>query len=353
MELRFARGPLRMELDLNWPGRGVTAFVGPSGSGKTTCLRLLAGLDRGQGVVVVLGECWQDDARGVFVPVHHRSAGYVFQGHALFPHLTVLGNLEYGRRRSRGPARIDREVVIGMLGIASLLERRPARLSGGERQRVAIAQALLRQPRVLLMDEPLAALDGARKAEILPYVERLRDELSIPIVYVSHAIEEVARLAGHMVLLDGGRVVASGPTHETLARLDLPTALADDAGVVIDATVAVHDPANDLSQLAFDGGTLWVTHVDRKLGARVRARALARDVSLALEPPGRTSILNVLAARVTDVRDGGPDRVMVRLVLGDGSVALLARITRRSLATLGVGPGKAVFAQIKSVALFA
>ncbi len=353
MALRFARDPFRMEIDLTLPARGISAMYGPSGAGKTTCLRLLAGLDRGQGVVQVLGEPWQDDARGLFVPVHRRSVGCVFQEHALLPHLSVLGNLEYGRRRSRGPSRIDGEFVLDVLGIGHLLERRPDRLSGGERQRVAIAQALLRQPRVLLMDEPLAALDGARKAEILPYIERLRDELSIPIVYVSHAIDEVARLADQLVLIDAGRIVASGPIHETLARLDLPATLTDDMGVVIDATIADHDEPDHLTQLSFDGGILWVGRVDRPVGAKVRARTLARDVSLALELPGPSSILNVLSGRVTEVRDDGPDRVTVRLALGGGSVALLARITRRSMVTLGLRSGLTVYAQIKSVALFA
>ena len=353
MALRFARGRFRLEIDLDLPARGISAFYGPSGAGKTTCLRLLAGLERGQGLVQVLGERWQDDERGLFVPVHRRSVGCVFQDHTLFPHLSVLENLEYGRTRSRGPSRIDKEFVVDVLGIGHLLERRPDRLSGGERQRVALAQALLRQPRVLLLDEPLAALDGARKAEILPYIERLRDELSIPIVYVSHAIEEVARLADHLVILDAGRIVASGPLQATLARLDLPTALTDDMGVVIDATVAAHDVPNELTQLSFDGGALWVRHLDRPLGTRVRARALARDVSLALELPGPSSILNVLSGRVAEVCDDGPDRVTVRLALGSGGVALLSRITRRSMVMLGVQPGLTLYAQIKSVALFA
>jgi molybdate transport system ATP-binding protein len=354
MALRFVRGPFRMDLDLTLPQRGTTALFGPSGSGKTTCLRLLAGLDRGQGVVQVLDEHWQDDPRGVFVPAHRRAVGYVFQDHPLFSHLSVLGNLDYGRRRSQDRApRIDRDFLVELLGIGSLLERRPDRLSGGERQRVAIAQALLRQPRVLLLDEPLAALDVARKAEILAYIERLRDELSIPIVYVSHAMEEVARLAGHLVLLDAGRVVASGAIHEMLARLDLPLALGEDTGVVIDATVTDHDAPNHLTRVSFDGGTLWVGRVERPAGSKVRVRALARDVSLALEPPGPSSILNMLAGRVTEVRDDGPDGANVRLTVGEGNIALLARITRRSMVALGIRPGLTVYAQIKSVALFA
>ena len=353
MALRIARGPASVVLDLDLPPKGVIALFGPSGSGKTTCLRLLAGLDRGQGEVRVLGDWWQDDSRALFVPVHRRSVGCVFQDHTLFPHLSVLENIQYGKKRSRDPERIDTDSVVELLGIAPLLDRRPDSLSGGERQRVAMAQALARQPRVLLLDEPLAALDEARKKEILPYIERMRDELSIPIVYVSHAIGEVTRLADHLVLLEAGRVVASGPIHDVLTRLDLAGTLNEDTGVVIDATVVAHDGPNELSQISFDGGTLWVGGIDRPAGAKVRARALARDVSLALERPGPSSILNVLVARVTAVRDEGPDRVLVGLMLDGGHVALLARVTRRSMGTLGLRAGLTVYAQIKSVALFA
>jgi molybdate transport system ATP-binding protein len=352
MALRFSRGSFGVEVDLELPPKGITAFFGPSGSGKTTCLRLLAGLDRGEGEVQVLDEWWQDDARKLFVPVHRRAVGCVFQEHALFPHLSVLENIEYGHKRSRDPERIDRDFVVTLLGIAPLLERRPDRLSGGERQRVAMAQALLRRPRVLLMDEPLAALDEARKHEILPYIERLRDELSIPIVYVSHSIGELSRLADHLVVLDAGRAVASGPLHQILTRLELAQAMNDDTGALIDATVAAHDAPNELTQVSFDGGALWVGRIDRPLGSKVRARALARDVSLALEPPGPSSILNVLTARVTEVRDEGAERVLVGLVLGSGRVALLARITRRSMVTLGLRTGLTLYAQINRVALF-
>jgi molybdate transport system ATP-binding protein len=352
--LRWGRGDFRLDVHLSLPDRGIAALFGPSGSGKTTCLRLVAGLDRGEGNVRVLGEKWQDDEAGVFVPVHRRAVGFVFQNHALFPHLTVGANLEYGRRRSRGPVRIERDFVVELLGIGPLLDRRPHGLSGGERQRAAIAQALLAQPRVLLMDEPLAALDAARKFEILPYLERLRDELAVPIVYVSHALDEVARLADHMVLLSGGRVLASGPTGEMLARLDLPTALADDSGVVIAATVVEHDAPNGQTRVAFEGGELWVGHAPRAvIGSKVRVRALARDVSLALEPPGPSSILNVIPARVVEVRDQGADRVHVRLAIGGGPVALVARVTRRSRVALRLEVGQSVHAQIKGVALLA
>jgi molybdate transport system ATP-binding protein len=218
--LRANRGTFRLDVDLDLPGTGISALFGPSGSGKTMCLRVLAGLDRGAGVVDVLGECWQDDARGIFVPVHRRAVGFVFQHHTLFSHLSVAHNLEYAARRARGPARVERDLVIAILAIEPLLDRRPAGLSGGERQRVAIAQALLAQPKLLLVDEPLAALDHARKLEILPLIERVRDELSTPIVYVSHSIDEIARLADHIVILDSGKVVEAGPLGATLSRLD-------------------------------------------------------------------------------------------------------------------------------------
>jgi molybdate transport system ATP-binding protein len=347
-----AYADVRLEVALDLPCDGVTALFGPSGSGKTTCLRVLAGLERARGCVSVAGECWQDDARGIFVPTHRRAVGYVFQDASLFPHLSVRKNLDYGRKRSGARASpADVRAIVDLVGLGDLLERSPRHLSGGERQRVAIARALVASPRLLLMDEPLASLDAARKAEILPYLERLRDELSIPIVYVSHALEEVARLAGHLVLLDGGRVVASGPTAETFARLDLPLARSDDGGALIEARVAVHDEVDQLTRLDFDGGSLWVTRVARPSGARARVRVLARDVSLARDPPGLSSILNVLAASVAELRDHGPDRVDVRLSIGGGPVSLLARITRRSRDALGLHVGLGVHALVKSVAL--
>jgi molybdate transport system ATP-binding protein len=246
---------------------------------------------------------------------------------------------------------MGRAWLVRELGLEALLDRSPPSLSGGERQRVAIGQALLAQPRLLLLDEPLAALDVARKGDLLACLERLRDEIAIPMIYVSHAIDEVARLADHVVVLEGGRIAGSGPIGEALARLDLPAALADDAGAVIDATVVAHDDADHLTELAFAGGTLWVGRVDRPPGARLRARAAARDVSIALERPGPSSILNVLPARVAEVRDAGPHFVTVRLLAGE--TALLARITRRSRVALDLRPGLEVYAQVKGVALYA
>jgi len=349
--LRLDRGAFRLDVDLDLPQRGISALFGHSGSGKTTILRAIAGLERAPGGYVALGgEVWQDDARGVFVPVHKRALGYVFQEASLFPHLSVRANLEFGRKRV--PAherRFALEPVTELLGIGALLERRPDGLSGGERQRVAIARALLASPRLLLMDEPLAALDLRRKLEILPYLERMHAELAIPIVYVSHAPDEVARLADHLVLLDDGKAVASGPLTETLARVDLPPSFADDAGVVLDTRLAGHEE-DALSRLEFAGGALFVGRRREAIGTHLRCRIHARDVSLALSQPQGSSIVNRLPAVVTAVAaTETPGHVLVQLRIGPSP--LLARITARSRRELGIEPGLRLWAQIKGVAL--
>jgi molybdate transport system ATP-binding protein len=349
--LRLDRGAFRLDVDLDLPQRGISALFGHSGSGKTTILRAIAGLERAPGGYVALGgEVWQDDARGVFVPVHKRALGYVFQEASLFPHLSVRANLEFGRKRV--PAherRFDLAPVTALLGIDNLLERRPDGLSGGERQRVAIARALLASPRLLLMDEPLAALDLRRKQEILPYLERLHEELAVPIVYVSHAPDEVARLADHLVLLDDGKAVASGPLTETLARVDLPPSFADDAGVVLDTRLAGHEE-DALSRLEFAGGALFVGRRREAIGTHLRCRIHARDVSLALDRPQGTSIVNRLPAVVTAVAaTDTPGHVLVQLRMGESP--LLARITERSRRELGIAPGLRLWVQIKGVAL--
>lgn len=341
-----------LDVDLHLPGRGVIALFGHSGSGKTTCLRCVAGLERASvGLLEVNGECWQDDTRGVFVPTHKRPLGYVFQEASLFPHLSVKRNLEFGLKRVAAEARkVSWGQAVDLLGIAHLLERMPERLSGGERQRVGMARALLTSPRLLLMDEPLAALDLKRKQEILPYLERLHDELDIPVLYVSHSPDEVARLADHVVLLDQGRVVAQGGLVETLARLDLPTAFTEDAGVVVEAVVGDHDDQYHLTRLDFEGGSVLVARRPETFGQRLRFRVHARDVSLARVPAERSSITNVLSAVVMEVVDADtPAHVLVRL---DASgTPLLARITRRSADQLAVSTGERLWAQIKTVAL--
>ncbi len=354
---RLDRSDFSLDIDLVLPGRGVTALFGHSGSGKTTCLRAIAGLERAPGGLFTLGdEVWQDESLGIFMPTHHRALGYVFQEASLFAHLSVRRNMEFGQKRGQknrlaSEHHFDLASVAELLGIGALLERMPASLSGGERQRVAIARALLTAPRLLLLDEPLAALDLKRKQEILPYLERLHDELSIPVIYVSHAPDEVARLADHLVLLDAGRVVASGPLSETLARADLPPAFADDAGVVLDTTL-IGPEADNLSQLDFAGGSLHVGRRPEAPGSRLRCRIHARDVSLALERPQASSILNILYATVTAVvATDKPGQVLVQMRVG--TTSLLARITERSRRELGIAPGLSVWVQIKAVALLA
>jgi len=357
--MTWIRVHLQMQLDsfmldakFSAPPLGVTALFGPSGSGKTTLLRCIAGLEHATGWLRVNGEPWQDEK--TFVPVHRRPLGYVFQEASLFPHLSVRANLEYGLKRTPLPERrVQLEQVVEWLGLTRLIERAdPAKLSGGERQRVAIGRALLSSPRILLMDEPLSALDTASKQEILPYLERLHRELEIPVLYVSHSMEEVARLADHLVLLQQGKVIASGELHETLARLDLPLAHFDDAGAVIETAVAQHDEKYHLTRLDFPGGQLWVGRVEQPFGTRVRARVLARDVSIATQAPHGSSINNILNARIDEIRDEGPDRVVVRMTVGESQV-LLSRITRRSRDHLALVAGMYVCAQVKSVALMA
>ena len=341
-----------LDAALDLPGRGVTALFGHSGSGKTTLLRCIAGLERGAGQLEVNGETWQDANR--FVPTHLRPLGYVFQDARLFAHLSVRRNLEYGKRRafrrtaSADSSRIDS--VIELLGLGPLLDRLPARLSGGEQQRVAIARALLTAPRLLLMDEPLASLDHARKEEILPYLERLHDELEIPVLYVSHAADEVARLADHIVVMDGGRAVAQGPLAEILTRLDLPIRLGEDVGAVFDATVAERDAEWHLARVEFDGGELWVRDSGAAPGSRVRLRILARDISIAASHHDDVSILNLLPATV--IAQAGEDHPSLLLVqLRVGGTTLLARVTRRSAQRLDLAPGREVWVQIKAVTL--
>lgn len=353
--LNLPRDDFTLDVDLRLPGRGISALFGQSGSGKTTCLRCLAGLERAANAYVeVNGEVWQDSSRGYFRPPHLRPVGYVFQEASLFPHLSVRANLEFGWRRL---AAAERKVSLGqasqLLGIGHLLERRPATLSGGEAQRVGIARALLSSPQLLLMDEPLAALDGPRKREILPYLERLHGELDIPLVYVSHAQDEVARLADHLVLLEHGRAVASGPIGETLAHLDLPLAQDDDAGVVFEGRVVGHDPHYDLLDLRLPGEhgpLLRIAHAARAMGDTLRVKVQARDVSLALTADSTSSILNRLPVQVRETRPAAnPAHVLVSLDAGGN--LLLARITRFSAEQLALHAGQVVYAQIKSVAL--
>ena len=342
-----------LDVDLQLPAQGITALFGPSGSGKTTLLRCIAGLEKvNTGHLIVNGECWQKT--GFFLPVHRRALGYVFQEASLFPHLTVQGNLDYGAIRSQRHqvTPVDQRNIVELLGIGHLLLRKPERLSGGERQRVAIARALLAVPKLLLMDEPLAALDFERKREILPYLERLREELDIPIVYVSHAFDEVFRLADHLVLLETGRVIANGPLTDLAARLDLPLSQGQDTGVVIEATVGAHDHDYHLTRLDFPGGCVHAGLREMPLGHQARISIQASDVSIALTEATDSSIVNRLPAQIEAFAETHhPAHLLVRLDVG--GTPLLARITRRSSDQLGLREGQSVWVHIKTVALIA
>ena len=354
IEARFsgALGQFRLEAGFEVPSRGVTALFGPSGCGKTTILRCIAGLLRlRDGVLRIDGESWQEGRR--FLPPHRRAVGYVFQEASLFQHLSVRDNLVFGQRRVRGAQRIDLDAVVELLGIAPLLGRPVTRLSGGERQRVAIGRALLSQPRLLLMDEPLSALDRFSKDEILPYLERLHAELSIPVIYVSHDIAEVERLADTLVLVEAGRVRAAGPVADLLADPALPLMHMPQPAAVVEGEVEAVDHAYDLSQLRVPGGRLLTPGDLGPVGARRRLRIPASDVSLGRHAPLDTTILNALPARILGAEREAGAQVTVRLGLGpDGSGAvLLARVSRKSWDRLALHPGELVVARIKAVAL--
>ncbi|VVQ20861.1 Vitamin B12 import ATP-binding protein BtuD [Pseudomonas fluorescens] len=356
MRLKLRYPGFVLDVDLQLPGRGVTALYGHSGSGKTTCLRCIAGLERAdQGFIQVNDEVWQDSENKLFVAPHKRALGYVFQEASLFPHLSVLDNLAFGLKRiPKSQRRVDMAHATELLGIGHLLDRHPQHLSGGERQRVGIARALLTSPKLLLMDEPLAALDAQRKSEILPYLQRLHDELDIPVLYVSHSQDEVARLADHIVLLSNGKALASGPIGQTLARLDLPLAMGDDAGVVIEGRVSAYDADYQLLSLQLPNTTLdiRVPHTPMGVGQALRCKVQARDVSLSVDNAGHSSILNRLPVTVvTEMNADNAAHVLIRL--DAAGTPLLARITRYSRDQLNVHPGQPLWAQIKAVAVLA
>ena len=338
-------------LDVDFQAQaGVTALFGRSGSGKTSVINAVAGLlQPDEGRITLNGRDLMDSTTGRFLPPHRRGLGYVFQDSRLFPHLSVRQNLLYGRWFARRDDGINFDGVVSLLGIGDLLQRRPGTLSGGEKQRVAIGRALLSRPRMLLMDEPLAALDEARKSEILPYLERLRDQTRIPILYVSHAMPEVARLATTLVILRDGKVMQAGPLEGLMSDPDTATHLGEgQAGSVIAARVQVHD-ADGLTRLSTPLGDLLVPHLDAAPGHTLRLRIHARDVMVSLTRPQGISALNVLSATVRSVTPGtGPD-VLVRLAVGQDH--LLARITARSAKALALAPGNAVHAVVKSVAV--
>lgn len=352
LRLRLVRPDFALHVDLALPATGITVLFGPSGSGKTSLLRCVAGLEKpAQGVIRVGSELWQDDASGVFRPPWQRDLGYVFQEASLFEHLDVGQNMAYGLKRSGKLGAEDAlERAIELLGIGHLMHRSPSSLSGGERQRVAIARALATQPRLLLLDEPLAALDLARRHEILPWLERMRDELSLPMLYITHSVDELARLANHVVVLEGGAVKACGPAQEVLARVDTPAIVGDEAGVLLSGTVVEVDARWHLAKVAFSGGALWVRDSAMPLGQPVRLRVLARDVSLTVHEMQDTSIQNHIQGRIEAIADDvHPSQALVRVRCG--ASVLVARVTRRALSTLNLAEGAAVWAQVKSVAV--
>lgn len=339
-----------LDVDIDIPGQGVTAIFGESGSGKTSLLRCIAGLENNMsGSLCVNGELWQDAK--VCVPTHKRSLGYVFQEASLFEHLTALGNLQYAIKRSNQTANSELfEQVVSVMGIEGILSQLPEHLSGGERQRVAIARALLSQPKLLLMDEPLASLDTTRKLEILPYLERLRSFFNIPIIYVSHAVDEIVRLADHAVIMQKGKVIAQGGITQLFSKVDLPLGVSNEVGAILECKIVERDQQWHLMRVTFDGGELWLPNVENNQNQTQRIRVLASDVSLTLMPHTDSSILNVLSGQIVEViNDQDPAMSLVRLKVGESY--LLARLTQKSLQSLALTLGKSVWIQIKSAAI--
>jgi molybdate transport system ATP-binding protein len=351
LDVRRRQGDFELDIRLS-AGPGVTALYGRSGSGKTSVINMVAGLTRpDQGVISVDGRVLFDSTAGIDLAPEARRLGYVFQEHRLFPHLSVRGNLEFGMRLLPAAERTQSlDKVVEVLGIGHLLARRPASLSGGEKQRAAIGRALLASPRILLMDEPLAALDQARKAELLPFIARLARQFAVPILYVSHSMDEVMRLADNLVLMDEGRVAAAGPLETLMGDPGLrPLTGRYEAGAVIQAVVASHDAGFGVSRLAFDGGMLIVGRTELPVGSRVRVRIHARDVAVAVEPPERVSIRNVLPASVVSVAPA--DAFMVDVVLACGATRLWVQITTLAQAQLNLVPGMRVHALIKALTI--
>ena len=360
LQIQMSRSAFQLNLDLQLPSEGITAIFGPSGSGKTTLLRAVAGLEtNAQGRIQIGTHIWQDTSLGICLPTWQRPLGYVFQESSLLPHLSVVDNLNFGLKRalkSAGVALSDAQIAlqasVELLGIGSLLQRMPQELSGGERQRVAIARAIAMQPQLLLMDEPLASLDAARRQEIFPWLAKLRDELKMPMLYVTHSAEEVTRLADHLVVLDQGQVKAQGPVGAVLTQVVNPVVMGEDAGALIAGHIGAVDAEWHLSRVDFEGGCVWMRDAGLQVGKAVRIRILARDVSLATAEPLNTSIQNQLQGVIQSITpDAHPSQVMV--VLKCGTEEVLARVTRRAISELGLQVGMPVWAQVKSVALVA
>lgn len=360
LSVRIARRAEAFSLDVAFEaGSGVTGIIGPSGAGKTMTLEAIAGLARPEnGHIALHGETFLDTAQGIFVPPEKRRVGYVFQEARLFPHLSVGENLDYGARR-RGEAGMARAEVVDLLGIGALLDRRPHRLSGGEAQRVAIGRALLSAPRLLLMDEPLASLDIRRRREIMPFLDALHRRLELPILFVSHNIDEIVRLADRVLVLHGGHIVAAGDVAAVLNRLDVQALIlgedgdATDPATILEARIARHDEAHHLTELDIGGATLALSRLPLPVGATVRLRLHSRDIALATERPTDLSIQNVIEAKIVEIRPAGPAQADVALAAGstDAPIMLFARVTTRAVERLALAPGRPVWALVKSVAL--
>ncbi len=360
LQINIVRSSFELNLDLQLPGQGITAIFGPSGSGKTTFLRAVAGLEKNpQGRIQIAANIWQDTKQGIHLPTWQRPLGYVFQESSLLPHLSVAENLNFGLKRALKSANSAQteankalQASIELLGIGSLLKRMPDELSGGERQRVAIARAIAMQPQLLLMDEPLASLDAARRQEIFPWLARLRDELKMPMLYVTHSAEEVTRLADHLVVLDQGHVKAQGSVSAVLTQVVNPVVVGEDAGALIAGCIGAVDAQWHLSRVDFDGGCIWMRDAGLPVGKAVRIRILARDVSLATAEPQNTSIQNQLRGSIQSITpDAHPSQVMV--VIKCGADEVLARVTKRAVDELCLQVGQSVWTQVKSVALVA
>jgi molybdate transport system ATP-binding protein len=351
---RGTLGRFALDASFSVPATGVTGLFGPSGCGKTTVLRCIAGLQRLDGFCAIDGDVWQNG--DAFRPPHVRPIGYVFQEASLFPHLSVRRNLLYGAPRGKEPAQSDAiafDEVLDLLGLTSLIERAPQNLSGGERQRVAIGRALLSQPKLLLMDEPLSALDRLTKDEILPFLERLHERLSLPVIYVTHDMSEIERLADHLILMRAGSVIGAGPLSALQGDSALPLAATREAAMSFDGDVEAYDPAYGILTVRVNGGRLQAPSTQARPGERRRLRIAASDVSLASAPPQGSTILNVLPARIVSHAASGPHEITVVLTLGHAQAGqrLLARITRRSWEQLGFADGAPVYAQVKGVSL--
>lgn len=338
-------------MDTEIPANGVTAFFGRSGSGKTSLLRCIAGLEKPEiALLCINGTLWHDSNNNIFVSPDQRGIGYVFQEGVLFPKMTVKKNLLFGYHRTpKNLLKIDFKRVVDLLELEILLNRFPFSLSGGEKQRVAIGRALLNNPRLLLMDEPMASLDNAHKKDIFPYLENLHQNFQIPIIYITHDREEMLQFANYLVLVDQGKIIAQGPIEQVLTRLDLPIAREDGAAAVVEAEVIEHDYHFYLTKLAFAGGVLQTSWINREKGCRLRIRILAKDVSISLRPQEKTSIINMLPAVIEEMQAHGKGRMLVRLKIGE--ISILSRITQKSCEILGIKAGDHVFAEVRSVAL--